>query len=116
VDHKPAMGYFINSACPGYSFNLGCGLRSYYFNDSPQAALFLAQKRLLGFHFGVKQVGSHVLNILTACQYSDNVFHTDYSISVPTVWTSFKTKSFIDIKIKCATSCFRGSVGIGRRA
>jgi hypothetical protein len=100
VDHKPAMGYFSDSSCSDNSFDIWCSLGYYYFNDSRKAALVLAQKRLLGFHLGIKQVGAQSLNMLTACLYSDNVFHTDYSISLPAVLTAFKSKSLIDIKIK----------------
>ena len=74
MDNKPVMGYFINSSNLGNSFNLGCSLRSYYFNDSHKTALVLAQKRLLDIPPVIKQVRPQVLRMLTACLYSDNVF------------------------------------------
>ena len=70
----PVMVYSTDRARRNNSFTAGHYIGCNYFYDYEKVLLGLAKERLLGVSPCIRQIRCRVLNMLTACLYSDNVF------------------------------------------
>jgi hypothetical protein len=68
------MVHSADSPCRNNSLIAGHYIGCDYFYDHEKVLLGLAKERLLGFSLCIRQIRCRVLNMLTACLYSDSVF------------------------------------------
>ena len=70
----PVMVHSADSPCRNNPLIAGHHIGCDHLYDYEKVLLGLAKERLLGFSLFIRQIRCRVLNMLTACLYSDSVF------------------------------------------